>query len=53
VTSGEHYQPSADCNKKRPPKRESKHWLEYAIFFFVVVTALATGTALGTLDNSG
>ena len=40
----EHDQPNA-ADDQRATKRESKHWLEYAIFTFVILTSLATGAA--------
>jgi hypothetical protein len=43
-SSGEANQPPADENKPQA-KPEPKHWLEYAIFVFVIATALATGFA--------
>ena len=43
-SSGEANQPTADENKPQA-KPEPKHWLEYAIFFFVIATAIATGAA--------
>lgn len=43
-SSGEADQPAADADKPQA-KPEPKHWLEYAIFVFVIATALATGAA--------
>lgn len=43
-SSGEADQPPADADKPQA-KPEPKHWLEYAIFVFVIATALATGAA--------
>jgi hypothetical protein len=47
-SSSEADQPPADADEtqaKPEPKTEPKHWLEYAIFVFVVATAAATGAA--------
>src|SRR5580700_52323 len=47
-SSGEANQPAADADKakaKAKAKAEPKHWLEYAIFVFVIATAIATGFA--------
>lgn len=40
----EHYTPRPNSNQQSA-KREPKHWLEYAIFIFVVLTAIFTGAA--------
>ena len=44
MTRGKTAPPPANRNQ-RGAKPESKHWMEYAIFFFVVATAIATGFA--------
>jgi hypothetical protein len=44
MSSGEHGQPRSGGDQ-RQPERKPKHWLEYAIFGFVVATAFATGGA--------
>jgi hypothetical protein len=43
MTPGEEAPPSADPDKRSKP--EPKHWLEYAIFFFVILTVAGTGAA--------
>ena len=43
-SSGEADQPTAN-NNQRGADAETKHWLEYAIFVFVILTAIATGCA--------
>lgn len=43
-SGGEHNQPCTTCNGSNP-KPEGKHWLEYAIFGFVVATTVATSFA--------
>ena len=43
-SSGEADQPAADADKPKA-KAEPKHWLEYAIFAFVIATAIATSLA--------
>ena len=43
-SSGEDDQPAANGNRQRA-QANSKHWLEYAIFVFVIATAIATGAA--------
>jgi hypothetical protein len=44
MASGEEDQPVPSKNQNAP-QPERKHWLEYAIFGFVILTALATGCA--------
>jgi hypothetical protein len=44
MSNGKNTQPTTNDEYKRS-QRKSKHWLEYAIFGFVIVTALATGYA--------
>jgi hypothetical protein len=43
-SGSEHHNPTTPDNSEGA-KREPKHWLEYAIFFFVIATAVATGFA--------
>jgi hypothetical protein len=43
-SSGEADQPTADADEPKS-KAEPKHWLEYAIFVFVIATAIANGFA--------
>lgn len=44
MASGEATPPAPQCDQAAP-ERERKHWLEYAIFAFVILTAAATAAA--------
>jgi hypothetical protein len=41
MSGSEHYQPAADGDESKS-QPEAKHWLEYAIFIFVILTAVGT-----------
>ncbi len=44
-SSGEENEPTAAAADKGNANGEAKHWLEYAIFIFVIITAIATSAA--------